>query len=476
MPAPETLSFSCPHCSTRLTVPASLAGVTGPCPSCRKSITAPTPVPSEVPQPQAPPLPVEAVAPEPVPVAAGPVAEPEPVAVQPELPIQPAPPPEVPASVHAPAPGSGEPVFVEVAPVPVPEGHRIKPEPRKRKEKSSASPISPRHSTADESMRRSERVYSAPRSPGASRILRASGAAAFCAAATTVSYLLLYFFLPTGPARKLKEASRPLSLPPAQAASRPAETPQANPGPPPAAPLQAPQRVTADDSIPPPDSDSGESPAILANQVLDRFLAAKDAASRVELVEPAATEGELAATLLKGPLPEVARILPDLPQRDAVEQFTDYPYRVSFFLQSGRNVDFTIVVRQRGDQAPKVFLPAFLDLAGGRLSAFAKEPNKSDPVTFHVILDPLSVCHDENIPGAERKITFKLLPSMFGKEITRAYVSSGSRFAQMVGDPNSSLRWGVRMRATITVQWNHTEDPQKPYLELMNISSLNWNS
>lgn len=325
-------------------------------------------------------------------------------------------------------------------------------------------------------MRRSERAYSAGRSPGASRILRASGAAAFCAAATTVSYLLLYFFLPTGPAKKLKEASKPLPVPPAKIASRSPQALQAEAGSPSAAPLQAPQSVAPEDSIPAPGSEPRESPAILANNVLDSFLTAKDAAARVALVEPAATEEELAATLLKGPLPEVARILPELAQRDAVEQFTDYPYRVSFFLQSGRNVDFTIVVRQRGDQAPKIFLPAFLDLAGGRLSAFAKEPNKSDPVTFHVILDPLSVCHDENIPGAERKITFKLLPSMFGKEITRAYVSSGSRFAQMVGDPNSSLRWGVRMRATITVQWNHTEDPQKPYLELMNISSLNWNS
>ena len=320
-------------------------------------------------------------------------------------------------------------------------------------------------------MRRSGQLHSPSRSPGASRILRASGAAAFCAAATTVSYLLLYFFLPTGPAKKLKEASKPLAIPPPKIA---AASPQPDPGPTPDSTLLGPRSVPAADSIPP--SDSGESPAVLANNVLENFLNAKDAASRVGLVEPAATEEELAATLLKGPLPEIARILPDLPQRDATEQFTDYPYRVSFFLQSGRNVDFTIVVRHRGEQSPKVFLPAFLDLAGGRLSAFAKEPNKSDPATFHVILDPLSVCHDDKVPGAERKITFKLLPSMFGKEITRAYVSSGSRFAQMVGDPDSSLRWGVRMRATVTVQWNHTEDPQKPYLELMNISSLNWNS
>jgi hypothetical protein len=389
--------------------------------------------------------------------------------------LPPVPDAPVPASVNGPTSASDEPMLVDVSPVLVPEGHRIKPEPRKRKERAAATPISPRHSTADESLRRSEMAYSGG-NPGTSRILRASGAAAFCAAATTVSYLLIYFFLPTGPARKIKDASKPLVIPPGKIAAQSPQTPPPAAESAPAQPLQAPESVAAEEALPAPGSEPKESPAILANGVLDSFLAGKDAASRVGLVEPAATEEELAATLLKGPLPEIARILPDLPQRDAVEQFTDYPYRVSFFLENGRNVDFTVVVRQRGEQSPKIFLPAFLDLAGGRLSAFAKEPNTSDPVTFHVILDPLSVCHDENVPGADRKITFKLLPSMFGKEIARAYVSSGSRFAQMVGDPNSSLRWGVRMRATITVQWNHTEDPQKPYLELMNISSLNWNS
>jgi hypothetical protein len=343
------------------------------------------------------------------------------------------------------------------------------------KERAAAAPIAVKHSTADESIRRMEPIRTTRPRRGRSNILRYSGAAIFLAACGVVIYLLLYFYGPSGPGKRLKVASLPLDTPPpAQGVFRgnPAE---AKPAPEPVPTLQ-PGALPVPDLVPPPGAESDESPTVLANDALEAFLSAKDAASRVGHVEPAATAEELAATLLKGPLPEVAQILPDLPQHDAVEQFTDYPYRVSFFLQNGRNVDFATLVRQRGNQSPKVFLPAFLDLAGGRLSTFAKTPNDSDPTTFHVILDPLSVCHDENVPGAERKITFKLLPSMFGKEITRAYVSSGSRFAQMVGDPNSSLRWGVRMRATVTIQWNKTEDPQKPYIELMNIKSLNWNS
>ena len=476
-----------------------MAGITGPCPSCRKSITAPVPEPEpaspvlaapipvvqpaketvkEIAAPEIPPVPAAPTpviaAEEPVIAAEEPVAaaeQPVPAAEQP-VPVaeQPAPVAEQPAPVaEQPAPVAEEHVPVEASAVPPSEG-RIKPEPRHIKERAAGIPIAPRHSTVDESLRPQKPLLSS-RGTNSSRFLRLSGTAAFCAAATAVSYILLYFYLPSGPGRKIREASAPLPVPPfREVAARklPTDPPL------PSQPL--PEKVPAEGLVPPPGLETDESPAVLANNVLDAFLTAKDAASRTGLVEPAATAEQLAATLLKGPLPEVAQILPDLPQHDAIEQSTDYPYRVSFFLQSGRNVDFAILVRQRGNQSPKVFLPAFLDLAGGRLSAFAKEPNTSDPTTFHVILDPLSVCHDETVPGAERKITFKLLPSMFGKEITRAYVSSGSRFAQMVGDPNSSLRWGVRMRATITIQWNHTEDPQKPFLELMNISSLNWNS
>jgi hypothetical protein len=40
--ADDTITFHCPSCNVRLTVPASLAGVTGPCPTCRAEIQAPT--------------------------------------------------------------------------------------------------------------------------------------------------------------------------------------------------------------------------------------------------------------------------------------------------------------------------------------------------------------------------------------------------------------------------------------------------
>lgn len=299
----------------------------------------------------------------------------------------------------------------------------------------------------------------------------------FSSLAAALVYFLLYFFLPAGPAKKLAEASRPLPSP-----SKPAE-----PAPPPPVKVKpakpiAPPPVLVVPAIPAPlvnerpaTRSDQPPPAVIANEMLDAFLRAKDAAGRADMVEPAVPVEELAATILGGPLPEVAQIFSDLPQQRPAEQLTDYPYRVSFFMKGRPNVDYAILVRQRGQQAPRVFLPAFLDLAGGRLAEFTGSPNLKDPTTFHVILEPVIGCHEERIPNPERKFTFKLLASPFGKETARAYASNGSRFRKMVEEPTYPIRWGIRGRATVTIQWNHVEDPTMPYLELIEINSPDWN-
>ena len=61
------IQFSCPHCGHSLSAPDSAAGVSGPCPKCRKTITAPSP-----PRPQATPVATRQpapVVPAPTPVA-----------------------------------------------------------------------------------------------------------------------------------------------------------------------------------------------------------------------------------------------------------------------------------------------------------------------------------------------------------------------------------------------------------------------
>ncbi|HEY1121087.1 MAG TPA: hypothetical protein VGE67_05785 [Haloferula sp.] len=403
-----SIIFHCHHCQVRLNVPARLAGVTGPCPKCRQAITAP--MESEV--------------------TPAPVAE-----------------------VVAPAP----------------EGPRIRPEPRQLPERGHAAPISTKRTTADDLLRPQPVTYLSSGSRP-SRVFHSLLPASFIAAAGVMVYLLLYFYYPEGPGRRLREAQTPLAVTPRLtqgAATHPSSVRQVGGG-----------GVALEELPPPPAPERPAdeiSPAVAANNVLEAFLKAKDAASRVGMVEPEVPVSGLDETLLKGPLAEVAQVFSDLPRQNSIEGFTDYPYRVSFFIEGRPNTDFAVLVRQRGKQPPRVFLPAFLDLVGGRLSAFTRQPNTHEPARFHVILEPVIGCHEDGIPNADRKFTLKLLSSNFGKETARAYCSTNSRFRELVEKPDYPIRWGIRVPATVTIQWNHKEDPTMPYLELIDINSADWN-
>lgn len=372
-------------------------------------------------------------------------------------------------------------------------GPRIRPEPRHLPERPASPPISTRRSTED---RRAQRIdlASADSNRRNHRLIHLLFPLTFLAAAATVVGALFYFYGPGAPGQRIKQASGPLVIQPStksQPPPRPQEEKEekevatAPPAtdPPSGEPsdsvpsngtpsIGSPSNGTPSDGDP---SDSGsESPAVAAYALLESFLHAKDAASRVAMVEPETSEQELAATLLKGPLPEVAQIFSELPQRHSEELMTDFPYRVSFTVKGAPNVDYAILVRQRGTQPPRIFLPAFLDLVGGRMAEFTREPNQLPPSRFHVYLEPIDGCY-EDIPGADRKFTFKLLSSPFGKEAARAYASNVSRCRTLVNDPTYPIRWAMKRRATVTLQWNHKEDPAKPFLELVDLNSPDWN-
>lgn len=367
----------------------------------------------------------------------------------------------------------------------VPDGPKIKPEPRNMKERGITGPVKVRHSTADERMRRQSPIRAQNRRPTRLKVILIPFI--FCALATLVSGLLLYFYLPDGPWRSLERNSGPLHVAPPKTdpAKKPAApvSPPAPSAPQPDAPLPPPNAagdppvpVPAPNTPAPAAAEDPIAPSVRATEALEAFLKAKDGKSRLALVEPEASLEDLQTwEVTRGPLWEVAQIFNDLPQNDPKEQVTDYPYRVSFFIPNRKNVEFAMIVRQRGSQPPRVYLPAFLDLAGGRLANFCREPNQLDPTTFHLVVEPVARCYEENVPDPERKFTLKLLASTVGKETSRAYVSTGSRFKAMLDNPESSLRWGTRLRATVTLQWNHKENPEMPYLELIDINSLGWN-
>ncbi|MCW1887824.1 hypothetical protein OKA04_24005 [Luteolibacter flavescens] len=356
-------------------------------------------------------------------------------------------------------------------PPPAPEGPKVRREPRQLPGREHAEPIEPRHTTSDDLLkpRDGELPLNNSRGSAGSRMIHSLLPAAFIAAAGVTIYSLIYFLYPKALNRDRENPA------PKQVVSSP-EKPRPMPVAPPLEPFDPQEsevRQTPTQAVEQLIEET--SPAVAANNVLDKFLKAKDAASRVGMVEPEIGLKELDRTLLSGHLPEVAQVFSDLPRRNSIEGFTDYPYRVSFYVQDRPNTDFAVLVRQRGDQPPKVFLPAFLDLVGGRLAAFTRQPNKDDPTRFHVILEPVVGCHEKGIPNADRKFTLKLLSSNFGRETARAYCSNQSRLREMVDKPDYAIRWGIRVPATVTIQWNHKEDPAKPYLELIDINSPDWN-
>lgn len=294
----------------------------------------------------------------------------------------------------------------------------------------------------------------------------------FIIAGATIVYVLCYFFLPGGPGESFRRNTDPPPSPPPVSdpvyPDTAATTPKANP---PASVATTNDQVVSD--APPIIVDGAD--AIRAEAVLKNFLNARSLEERVALIDPPMTAEELEDTIVAEILPEVISISPDTPTFDPIERLTNFPFRVSFQGGEGSVVEYTIVVRKRADLEPQVVINPFLDLVGGRLAEFAAAPTEGVH-TFYAIIEAMPRCFEENIPNPEKKFTYKLSTSDVGRATARTYASLNSSLAEQLWTPDSRIRWGKRIRATIALEWNTTEDPSQPYIELLEIRGLDWNS
>lgn len=225
---------------------------------------------------------------------------------------------------------------------------------------------------------------------------------------------------------------------------------------------------------PPPISVDGAD-AINAEEMLNRFLTTSTLEERLPMIDPPMTPDQLQDTILTETFPEAINVSPETPAFDSVEKLTNYPFRVSFQGGEGSVVDYTIVVRKRADRDAQLVVQPFIDLVGGRLAEFAATP-VDGAHTFYAVLEAMPRCFEENIPNPSKKFTYKLSACDVGRATARAYASLNSSLAEQLWTPDSRIRWGKRIRATITLQWNTTEDPNQPYIELLEIKGLDWNS
>lgn len=212
---------------------------------------------------------------------------------------------------------------------------------------------------------------------------------------------------------------------------------------------------------------------IVALKVLEDFLAMKSLAERLPHLETKRPEPELASSPLAGPLPEVLKITVDIRETNAMEKLVDYYYWVDFANDKGGSDPQTMLVRTRGTEPPKVVVDPFLDLFGGRFERFASQPVKESG-TFQVIISAGAFCYDA-VPQAEKKYTLKILAREDAKEIAKAYFGKASNIGYMLEDESSGLAYGQAKACTVFMRWNMDDDPDKPYLEALDIKALNWN-
>lgn len=223
-----------------------------------------------------------------------------------------------------------------------------------------------------------------------------------------------------------------------------------------------------------PEGIEPETPGKSANDVLEKFLAAKSLPERLSLIETKTPEAELVKSCLAGPLPSPSNLLIEAQESNPVEQVTDIYYNVDFAAGNNLTNNQTILVRTRGSGKPKIVADPFLDSFGGRLAAFTKTPSDKSG-TFQVIISAVASCNDERVPNREKKLTLKLLPRDNTKEIARAYFGRQSKIGTMLEDGTYSLSYGKAKACTVVLRWNTEDNPQTPYLEAMDLKTLDWN-
>ncbi|MFT4175818.1 MAG: hypothetical protein QM627_04110 [Luteolibacter sp.] len=214
-------------------------------------------------------------------------------------------------------------------------------------------------------------------------------------------------------------------------------------------------------------------PGLTSLKVLDHFLAAKTLEERLPWIETRTSREELESSIVARPLPATSRIDTDYQETNSIEKVTDIFYNVDFQEADGTVNPQTILVRTRGSSEPKVVIDPFLDLYGGRLKKYASTPSDR-PANFEVIVSAGAFCYDEHVPNRDKKLTLKLLARDNTKEISRAFFGKRSRIGEML-ERDFGLSYGQAKACTVTLRWNTEEDRNKPYLEAINIKSLNWN-
>ncbi len=238
-------------------------------------------------------------------------------------------------------------------------------------------------------------------------------------------------------------------------------------------PLSAPPTAGQQALEDPPDNN--QKTGVKAFDTLEQFLAASTLEERLGIIETSLTPEELATTPLAGPLPAIN--IETYPQElNPIEKATDFFYGVTFLSGNKEQQRHMMLVRTRGDGDPKIVVAPFLDLYGGRLHAFIMDPASKEGPVFHAIIRAIRGRVPEGAPEKRNMFTLKLLSDDTdnAETIGEVAVNLNSPVGRKYREPSPELYWGRATRCMIRLEWNR-DDPQKPYLEALDIPRLDWN-
>jgi hypothetical protein len=298
----------------------------------------------------------------------------------------------------------------------------------------------------------------------------------FAVVSAATVYFLLYHFMPGGPGQQKREVI--VNPPSGSAPTTDGTGGTTRPTPPSLVPAVPDIDPGTDGSTASPVETVQPSDMTEVKDHLRSFFGRRTLDERLAMSEPALPAEPLRGGILDGELPPTGELVSGSPQRNLLEDFVDFPFNIDFPIHgndSGETRPITVIVRKRGDGEPKVLVNPLLDLAGGRLDEFVAKPVEGQQ-TFMAVIEAMPRCFEIGVPDAEKKFTYKLSASTRQSEIARAYASKNSPLAEQLYSPDSGIGWGRRIRATFVLEWNTSEDPEQPFIEMREIRALDWNS
>jgi hypothetical protein len=234
-------------------------------------------------------------------------------------------------------------------------------------------------------------------------------------------------------------------------------------------------------------------------KMVEQFLKAADYSERKSFVATKLPEDVILESFANKKWPHSTVYLEPI-EIDDKERKTTYRFHVNFSENAaGFPSDALIVVNQVGSNPAKIALDPLIDTIGGNLHQFAQSPFLGDNKLYGIqddteenpFVEPSSLKDSQDfycvvnareksyettkpVPGIEKKCTFNLRAYSDGKEIAVAYANEKSNVREAFANRTSGLSWNNSKPMRLTLKWNIKEDPKKPFIEVIAIKSIGW--